>query len=383
MNKHFTQRVYLYIFFYDLIFAYPVYNLLFSRSGLSDEKISLLLAWWAIVAVVCEIPSGILADKWSKKWLIVIAPILKAICFGIWALFDGNFIVFGLGFLLWGGASTLLTGTFQSFVYDTLAHHKNEDDFARVLSNIYFWKRVGIAMGFILGGFLASIELSLPFYLSLIPLVSGFLLAFTFRDVPKFSQVEDEKAFGYLIRSIKDIKGSKEIQYLFLAIVVLGILGNLEEYDQLYFELVNLPIILFGIMAFLPSIFSAFVEGNSYRLKNKRWIFFILPILSGIFFLLTAFVIDVFSVAFLVVGYIVVSPLTVLGEAFIQEEIHGNNRATIISVVNFSKHLMGIVIYIIFALIIKYLQLPGIYLVTSIVLISFALYSIIIKFKSK
>jgi len=168
-----------------------------------------------------------------------------------------------------------------------------------------------------------------------------------------------------------------------LAIVALGVLGNLEEYDQLYFELVSLPVAMFGIMAFLPSIISAFVEGNSFRLKNKPWAFFVLPLLSGIFFLLTGLIINMPSIIFLIMGYIIISPLNVLGEAFIQKEINGNNRATIISVVNFSKHLMGILFYVLFAIIISLFELSGIYLTTSIILFCFALYSIYIKFKIK
>jgi len=186
----------------------------------------MLLAWWALVAVVSEIPSGIIADKWSKKWLIVIAPLLKASCFAIWALFGGSFLVFALGFLLWGSASALLTGTFQAFIYDSMAYKKNQIEFPKVLSKIYFWKRFGIAIGFILGGLFASIALTLPFYLSLIPLVLGILIALRFEEVPKVSEVEDEKVLGYLIKSLKDIKGSKEIQYFIFGNSCLGSFGK-------------------------------------------------------------------------------------------------------------------------------------------------------------
>lgn len=377
MTKIFYSRIYLYIFFYDLIFAYPVYNLLFSRSGLSSSEISILLAWWALVAVVFEIPSGIIADKWSKKWLIVLAPVFKGLCYLLWASQEETFWIFALGFFMWGLGSTLITGTYQSYVYDSMADENEENKFAKVLSRIYFFKKIGIGAGLILGGLIASISLDLAFYLSVIPLVGSFVIGLSFRERKKLSQVEDEKSFSYLAKSFRDIRSSKILQYLFLTIVVLGLFGNLEEYDQLYFELVDLPISLFGVAAFIPFWASALVESNSYRLKDRKSIFVSLPLLASVLLIITGFFPSQYTIIALIISYIIISPLNVLSEAFIQREIPSKNRATIVSIGNFSKQLMGIGFYLVFAFLIKLTQLEVIYIFGAIVLVMFAVYSFI------
>jgi MFS family permease len=83
--KSFLRNYYLTSFFYDFIFAYAIYNVLFNIHGLSVLQISLLLAWWALTATFLEIPTGVLADSRSRKKMLVIAPIVKALCFVIWA----------------------------------------------------------------------------------------------------------------------------------------------------------------------------------------------------------------------------------------------------------------------------------------------------------
>lgn len=375
MNRFSNLHVYLYIFFYDLIFAYPVYNLLFSRSGLSDTEISILLAWWAFVAVVFEIPSGVIADKWSKKWLIVVAPVLKGLCYLIWGGLDGTFLIFAIGFLIWGLGSTLITGTYQSFVYDSLAAKGEEDLFPKVLSRIYFSKKIGIGLGLLLGGLVASISLDLAFFLSLLPLLISFLLALSFKEFKDVSEVEDEKSLSYLFKSFKDIRASKALQYLFLTVVVLGLFGNLEEYDQLYFDLVDLPVALFGVAAFIPFFGSALIESNSYRLKNIKSIYITLPLIAAGLLLVTGLTPTLYTVGLLALSYIVIGPLQVLSEAFIQHEVPSKNRATIVSVGNVAKQMMGIGFYLLFALLIKLTNLESIYIFSAGVLILFSLYS--------
>ena len=98
--KSFLRNYYLSSSLYDFIFAYAIYNVLFHIRGLSVFQISLLLALWAFMAMVLEIPSGALADYWSRKKLLVIAPLIKSICFVVWFFANGNFYLYARVFIL-------------------------------------------------------------------------------------------------------------------------------------------------------------------------------------------------------------------------------------------------------------------------------------------
>ena len=80
---------------------YPVYTLLFSDSGLSVGQISSLFVIWSVSSLALEVPSGACADATSRKWLLVIGPLLTAVAFGLW-VGSPAYWVFALGFLLWG-----------------------------------------------------------------------------------------------------------------------------------------------------------------------------------------------------------------------------------------------------------------------------------------
>lgn len=80
----------------DFVFAYAIYTVFFSIQGMSPMQISLLLMRWAGSSAIAEIPSGALADYLGRKTLLVIGPLIKALCFLTWFLADGNFWLFGL-----------------------------------------------------------------------------------------------------------------------------------------------------------------------------------------------------------------------------------------------------------------------------------------------
>lgn len=111
---------------------YPLYALLFSDSGLSDAEISALFVLWGAVAVVAEVPSGALADRFSRRMAIVGAGLLQAAGYAVWLL-AADFAGFAAGFVLWGIGGSLASGAFQALVYDGLRAAGEEGRYATVL----------------------------------------------------------------------------------------------------------------------------------------------------------------------------------------------------------------------------------------------------------
>lgn len=104
----------------DALPIYPLYALLFLDSGLSIGQISLLFAIWSGVSVVAEVPTGALADRYSRRAALVAHGMLQAAGYALWILVPG-FAGFAVGFVLWGLGGTLASGTFEALLYDSLA----------------------------------------------------------------------------------------------------------------------------------------------------------------------------------------------------------------------------------------------------------------------
>lgn len=105
----------------------------------------------AVIALVCEVPAGVVADTISRKWALVIAH----------ALVGGSMVLTGLvtAFpalvatqLLWGVGWTFASGADVAWVTDELGRPER---IARVLAAGARWERVGAAGGLVGFGLLA------------------------------------------------------------------------------------------------------------------------------------------------------------------------------------------------------------------------------------
>ena len=74
---------------------------------------------WAATAIVLEVPSGVLADKYSRRLILFVGQLFSVAGFVCWGLFP-HFWGFLLGFVLWGTKSALSSGTFEALICDEL-----------------------------------------------------------------------------------------------------------------------------------------------------------------------------------------------------------------------------------------------------------------------
>ncbi|MEU9016882.1 MFS transporter [Actinomadura sp. NPDC048394] len=127
-----ARRLYVYAFLEDFILIYPVYSVLFAEAGLSAAQISSLFAVWSVTGFVVELPAGLWADVFSRRSLLVAAPLLAGAGFGLWA-FVPSYPAFAAGFVLWGAGSALRSGALQALVYEALERSGGAGSYARLI----------------------------------------------------------------------------------------------------------------------------------------------------------------------------------------------------------------------------------------------------------
>src|SRR3954451_5165105 len=128
----FVPRVLLYHASRDLVPLYSVYSLLFADHGISAAHISLLLIIWSATSFVFEVPSGAWADSFDRRHLLVVSAFVYAAGFAIWMTWQ-SFVGFALGFVCWGLSSALMSGTFESMVYDELVQRGDAERYAGLI----------------------------------------------------------------------------------------------------------------------------------------------------------------------------------------------------------------------------------------------------------
>jgi MFS family permease len=126
-------RVVAYAALRELIPVFPVYALLFADAGLSTGEVSTLFVIWSATHVVLEVPSGAWADTVSRRSLLVLGAALYGCCFALWTAVP-TYAAFAGGFVLWGLSGSLVSGTYEAYVYDHLHARGRESSYRRVIA---------------------------------------------------------------------------------------------------------------------------------------------------------------------------------------------------------------------------------------------------------
>ncbi|MDT8420952.1 MAG: MFS transporter [Desulfuromonadales bacterium] len=140
-------------------FYYPIFSILFLDFGLTLPQFAVLNAVWAATIVLCEVPSGALADTIGRRNLLVFAGLLMVVEIALWAFVPrGNptllFWVFVLNRILSGMAEAAASGADEALAYDSLKREGDISDWGRVLERQIQFQSAGFVIAMTLGGVL-------------------------------------------------------------------------------------------------------------------------------------------------------------------------------------------------------------------------------------
>jgi len=334
----------------ELVPLYPLYALLFLDTGLSTAQISALFAVWSVTGFVTEIPAGALADRWSRRGVIVLAGVLQAAGFVVWTAAPA-LGPFAIGFVLWGISSALVSGASEALVHDGLASVGSEDSFARV----YGWMTAAELLVQVPTAFAASALFALGGY----PMVgwasagaclAAALLALRF---PEPSRMADGGAslLGTLRLGVREAVHNPALRLTVLAVALVGALDAVEEYFPVLAADQGVPVAVvpFAVLGVtLAGALGAALGGRAERLPDRA-----LPVLLGVAALClaaTAVLPGVAALTALAVFYALYLAVLVVAETRLQERIDSPHRATITSVAGLGIELGSLLVFAAWAL---------------------------------
>ncbi len=161
--------------------SWGVNTLFLLDAGLDILETFLANAAFTAAMVLFEIPTGVLADTRGRRISFLVSVVVLAIGIVAYvaaaetgaglAVFCAASMVLGLGF-------TFYSGAVDAWLVDALNSAGFEDEMDHVFARGQMVSGTAMLIGAVAGGFLGSIDLSLPFVVRLVMLVPVFALAF-------------------------------------------------------------------------------------------------------------------------------------------------------------------------------------------------------------
>ncbi len=371
-------------FFDDFMPIYPLYLLYFEGKGISVQQISALLAIWSLSVVILEVPTGVLADRWSRRKLIVLGSLSKAACYLVW-IFSDRFELFALGFILWGISGAFISGAEEALLYDSLKQTGQQECFDKYLGKGRFLSGIGNVLAALSGGLIGT-YLGIRFALC-ISVVSGLIsagIAFLYQEVNYYRErIREEQQEKETFReAIAFLLGKKEIlTFALMAVLVITMAGVLDEYDAMIATDYGLAMAGVGVWAAIRFIMAALgsyfahhmrrITERTFHIKNRFATVALLSLLGAISLAVAGLSRSIIVMALYGLYYLIMSVTEVLYEDYIQQRIEDEGRSTVHSIISLVNNLYGIMCFGILGLVLGVVSLHG-------MLVGIACYSIAI-----
>ncbi|MBI3336357.1 MFS transporter [Candidatus Peregrinibacteria bacterium] len=329
----FLKVFYTYQFLHDFILIYAVDKLFFVQNGISLTQVATLLSIWAAASFLLEIPTGVLADKWNRRSMLILGSLFYAVCYSIWLLYP-TFEWFLIGFIFRSLASTFSSGTLQAYTYDFLTIHKRQDLFEQIWGRGRAFNLAGLALGWVFGGIVSEYSYWWVLVLSAGAGVATTIAAFFFPNIQKQVPLNEPNPFHFLREGLAYAFTHRVILNVFLyTAIVRSSYAVIDEYWPILFQQYGMPNTVLGISVAVASLCGGFAGTNAHRFKKQPWnILNQATLYMSVVLIATAFVKSAFIIIFLLTFEVVLGVTSVLAEGVIQRNVAQHQRATMASV---------------------------------------------------
>lgn len=263
-----TIVYFLWKFLSGFYFVFPITVIFILGRGLSKEQVTIFLSLTTLATVLLEIPTGYIADRFSRKLSVCLGYFFNAVGHFL-LIFLGGFwqlLLVGLFFAL---NRSLISGAMDALIYDNLVDITDKKSFIKLSSRGASIAFVSGVAASIVGSYMFAFNKELPFVATALVNLLLALLIMWFKEPKKSDEVA---------RNISALDGLKEIlkSRSMINLVILNILisGISSFFYTIAFHpkmvTLGLNVKYLGWVDALNSLLLVFVLGFLARLVTKK-----------------------------------------------------------------------------------------------------------------
>lgn len=347
------SKLYVYWFFHSLILAYVIERLFWQARGMTVDKVIYCEIIYAAVVMLLEVPTGVVADRWSRKNMLVIGALFSCAEFAI-LIFAARFWHFAAAVSAGAVQKAFTSGSANALLYDSLQAAGEERHFEKVLGRLRL-VRYGASLLAALLGSLAAVKIGLlsTYYVSLGSLLISLLVSLTLTEAPLLSddRTGDEKR-GDLSAALAVLKDRPQLLAVLSTNILMAVsLTYVDEFWQLYVDMLGIPIALFGVILAVNSVSASWAGVKAHLLVGRfnisraAWL---VPAAAGCFLLLLSAVNTPAAVVMLVPLYVLGGGMEPLAMGYLHHSIGSRQRATVESLQSLVQRLAMMLVGLLF-----------------------------------
>ncbi|HEY8999157.1 MAG TPA: MFS transporter [Candidatus Saccharimonadales bacterium] len=302
------KPLYIAMFFQGFVLWYPVEKLFMTRIGFNDETVAIETMILTVVMIVVNIPVGVIADRWSRKGILITASVALMACDLLGGLSHG-FWIYVASAACWGIFSACNSGVYDSVVYDTLIEEVGTANrFAQYYGRLQFFDGIALMLGSLLSGTVTYAFGLRSAYLLTIPLSFCSIIALAyFREPKEHKQGEAPLVGAHLKIIFQSIARKGDVFWIVLTLILAT--ANIRlmfEFDQLWLIALALPVLLYGPVnaLLLTSISSGGMIAGSLKQPYTIFAAGIILVMSSLCLLTRQRLLIIIAQTILLTGYL-------------------------------------------------------------------------------
>jgi MFS family permease len=341
------QKLYAFRFFSSLIPAYVIERLFWEERGMTIQMVVYTEIIYALTIVLLEIPTGIMADKWGRKRMLVLSALLACSEFLI-LLYATEFWHFALVVFLAGVSRSASSGSENALLYDSLKLQGKASLFEKQLGRLNACDFVSAILAALCGSLLASkYGLELNYWISLGSTIIALVLSLLLIEPAAEDSISIEEVIpfkAYVVVSLRFFRANPSVTLVMLSAMVSGAaIGYIEEFWQLYVSRLGVPVVYFGMLS--AAIMLLQLPGNLMAHVLIRWfsyrtLIFIIMVVFSVGFTYVAISKDFIGLTAMLIICLFSGVMEPIATGYLHHRMNSSMRATIDSFQSLGENLV-------------------------------------------
>ena len=263
--------------------------LFFIQNGLSLLQIGLLESIFHGTSLLCEIPSGMLADRFSYKTNLYLAR-LSSIGSSILILFgQGNFWIYAIAMIINAWSYNFDSGTSTAFLFDSAVEAGQKDRYLQISSFLSGVAEVTRTLGTVVAGFFIHGALAWTYYIAIGLSLLSILLIFLMKEPESKSDERNHLTLKRILEVVKQEWQDKPV--LFYWMLTYQLVGTIMcmfyfYYQQKISDLASWQVSLIMLIGSGFNLLAVYLASQIGKKWNSNQVFPILVALTGLALLL-------------------------------------------------------------------------------------------------